>query len=415
MAVKEPSIDEVLQSIKQSTEARVNNQDNADEDMPDDDVLTLEDDALVLDESLEVDAPVTEGGEDVEASAKPQDNASLTADQSDDEMIDINAFAAEGKSETITKAEAKSKVDQAIAELSSDDGSDPLAEIDAALSTKDEESPASSEAEAEANSEAEVSEAEGSETPPDETTSKEGDAPQSAEPAPTEKAETAETNAQPGEEIDPAAEAEALMAEVAAEDESLAYKSQEQTNASEDDASKPSGEEVAESADLTAPEGETSTEDSTEEPQVEKAADAKNEENPEVDASALADEMLSAESEEDTIAVEEADPETPAVENTEEVEETEEVDVGALMENAGEQPSTTDDNIDTRVEKDNTENQPTRVNLPAQPTASGFQIAFPAEVLAEALRPLVQDWVAENLPGIVENLVQEELSRLKDS
>ena len=52
--------------------------------------------------------------------------------------------------------------------------------------------------------------------------------------------------------------------------------------------------------------------------------------------------------------------------------------------------------------------------LPAIPSAKGLQVGFPVEVLAEALRPLVQDWVAQNLPDIVERLVREEIQKLTD-
>ena len=55
-----------------------------------------------------------------------------------------------------------------------------------------------------------------------------------------------------------------------------------------------------------------------------------------------------------------------------------------------------------------------QVFLNAMPSAKGLQLAFPVEVLAEALRPLVKDWVSANLPDIVERLVREELSRLVD-
>lgn len=55
-----------------------------------------------------------------------------------------------------------------------------------------------------------------------------------------------------------------------------------------------------------------------------------------------------------------------------------------------------------------------QVFLNAMPSAKGLQLAFPVEVLAEALRPLVKDWVSQNLPDIVERLVREELSRLVD-
>lgn len=55
-----------------------------------------------------------------------------------------------------------------------------------------------------------------------------------------------------------------------------------------------------------------------------------------------------------------------------------------------------------------------RLNLGASVSAAGLQVAFPVEVLAEALRPLVKEWVEENLPDIVERLVREELTKLAD-
>lgn len=55
-----------------------------------------------------------------------------------------------------------------------------------------------------------------------------------------------------------------------------------------------------------------------------------------------------------------------------------------------------------------------KVALKAIPTATGLQVGFPVEVLAEALRPMVAGWVAENLPTVVEKLVKEELSKLAD-
>jgi uncharacterized protein len=45
----------------------------------------------------------------------------------------------------------------------------------------------------------------------------------------------------------------------------------------------------------------------------------------------------------------------------------------------------------------------------------GMQVAFPAEILAMALRPMVQDWLAKNLPDVVERLVKEEISKLAQS
>lgn len=53
-----------------------------------------------------------------------------------------------------------------------------------------------------------------------------------------------------------------------------------------------------------------------------------------------------------------------------------------------------------------------RVQLAAIPGVSGLQVALPAEILAEALRPLVKDWVAENLPQVVERLVADEIEKL---
>lgn len=52
------------------------------------------------------------------------------------------------------------------------------------------------------------------------------------------------------------------------------------------------------------------------------------------------------------------------------------------------------------------------VQLPAATTPEGLQVAFPSEVLAEALRPLVKNWVDQNLQAIVEAQVKEELARL---
>lgn len=54
------------------------------------------------------------------------------------------------------------------------------------------------------------------------------------------------------------------------------------------------------------------------------------------------------------------------------------------------------------------------VHLTAMAGARGLQIGFPVEVLAEALRPLIKDWVESNLPDIVERLVKEELAKLAD-
>lgn len=55
-----------------------------------------------------------------------------------------------------------------------------------------------------------------------------------------------------------------------------------------------------------------------------------------------------------------------------------------------------------------------QVHLTAMAGAKGLQVGFPVEVLAEALRPLIKDWVDSNLPDIVERLVKEELAKLAD-
>lgn len=50
--------------------------------------------------------------------------------------------------------------------------------------------------------------------------------------------------------------------------------------------------------------------------------------------------------------------------------------------------------------------------LSAVPMAGGLQVAFPVEVLAEVLRPLVKGWLESNLSGVVEKLVADEISKL---
>ena len=53
-------------------------------------------------------------------------------------------------------------------------------------------------------------------------------------------------------------------------------------------------------------------------------------------------------------------------------------------------------------------------HLSAVPGPNGLQVSFPVEVLAEALRPLVANWVEQNLPDIAERLIREELSKLAE-
>jgi cell pole-organizing protein PopZ len=57
------------------------------------------------------------------------------------------------------------------------------------------------------------------------------------------------------------------------------------------------------------------------------------------------------------------------------------------------------------------------VTYPAADAAPGAmpQVAFPAEVLAMALRPMVQEWLAQNLPEVVERLVKAEIDKLGQS
>lgn len=55
-----------------------------------------------------------------------------------------------------------------------------------------------------------------------------------------------------------------------------------------------------------------------------------------------------------------------------------------------------------------------KVHLSTRAGANGLEVSFPAEVLAEALRPLVKDWLADNLPDVVDRLVKEELAKLAE-
>lgn len=63
------------------------------------------------------------------------------------------------------------------------------------------------------------------------------------------------------------------------------------------------------------------------------------------------------------------------------------------------------------------------VTMPATPATThemgmiagadgGMQLTLPAEVLAMALRPMVQNWLNANLSGVVERLVREEIAKL---
>jgi cell pole-organizing protein PopZ len=50
--------------------------------------------------------------------------------------------------------------------------------------------------------------------------------------------------------------------------------------------------------------------------------------------------------------------------------------------------------------------------MSATMSADGMRLVLPAEVLAMALRPMVQDWLNANLAGVVERLVQAEIAKL---
>lgn len=111
--------------------------------------------------------------------------------------------------------------------------------------------------------------------------------------------------------------------------------------------------------------------------------------------------------------------------NVEESEKTDDTDVSDMM-------SSSDDEIQETVEEPAATVAPAtpavseqvaqaaaeevarKVFLPTTPSAKGLQVSFPAEVLAEALRPLVTDWINQNLGDIVERLVKEEISKLVD-
>jgi len=118
-----------------------------------------------------------------------------------------------------------------------------------------------------------------------------------------------------------------------------------------------------------------------------------------------------------------------AEEDEQEVEETTEVpqqdasfdDIAAAMnaQTAKDEPQETEETMANeqateQLVKDLETKVTKKVALKAVPSVSGLQVGFPVEVLAEALRPMIADWVEENLPSIVEKLVKEELSKLAD-
>lgn len=51
-------------------------------------------------------------------------------------------------------------------------------------------------------------------------------------------------------------------------------------------------------------------------------------------------------------------------------------------------------------------------SMVASMASDGLNLVLPAEVLAMALRPMVQEWLNANLSGVVERLVQAEIAKL---
>lgn len=111
--------------------------------------------------------------------------------------------------------------------------------------------------------------------------------------------------------------------------------------------------------------------------------------------------------------------------NVEESEKTDDTDVSDMMPSSDdeiqetvEEPAATvapaTPAVSEQVAQAAAEEVARKVFLPTTPSAKGLQVSFPAEVLAEALRPLVTDWINQNLGDIVERLVKEEISKLVD-
>jgi hypothetical protein len=137
----------------------------------------------------------------------------------------------------------------------------------------------------------------------------------------------------------------------------------------------------------------------------------------ETDAEAMAAEMLG-----ETPAEAVEAPEPAAVEEKPEVESVEAAEPAGEekekpAEGKAEEPVSVEESApvaEASEEQPATDSPSKKVHLSAVPSPNGLQVAFPAEVLAEALRPLVHDWVNEHLPELVESLVREELAKLAD-
>ena len=236
---------------------------------------------------------------------------------------------------------------------------------------------------------------------------------ETGEVAPADEADVAaarETYTEDGEEV--AVEEVAAKEEVATEETPA-----EAVADTEDDIDVDVDDLMAEMAE----DGELPTSETVEMPSEEDAAEAiaqiaEGEEAPAEEATEevnvddimaeAAPEAAAEEPAAEEVAVEEAPAEeTPAEEAAAEEAPAEEV--------AAEPAPTTDAAVDAVTEQV-VEEAARKVRLSTTPSAQGLQVTFPVEVLAEALRPLVKDWVNENLPDIVQRLVREEFSRLAD-
>ena len=174
---------------------------------------------------------------------------------------------------------------------------------------------------------------------------------------------------------------DSLMAEVAAEDEQAAEEPKKEETTEEP---KAEGGESKEKSEAKPAEGEEKPEDAS----AEEKAEPKGEE---------------------------AKPAEPAEEKIEDTAEDkpDEGEKAAAVEAKEEEPKQEEAKDDKPAEKP-AEQAAKQVHLKTVPGPAGLQVSFPTEVLAEALRPLVKDWLHENLPDVVDRLVKEELSKLAE-
>jgi len=106
--------------------------------------------------------------------------------------------------------------------------------------------------------------------------------------------------------------------------------------------------------------------------------------------------------------------EKPVKEDVAGAEENAAAEAGADVAGSEEQAedSVSDDEVADELVEAVAEEAAAGYTLQAVETAQGTQVALPAEVLAMALRPMVKDWLAKNLPEVVERLVKEEITKL---